>query len=120
MDRGHKSSQYRLMSVLNIATFMVSVLAQLGAILLLPRTAGFTQLGPAVLCCLLFSLGGAALARLAHSGVELGILVPLMATIIPLATITIGIVAFGESASPLKLTLLGAACMLIGVAATRA
>jgi multidrug transporter EmrE-like cation transporter len=108
------------MSVTNIATFIVAVVAQLAAIALLPRTGGFTQIVPTVLCCALFLLGIGALARLAHGGAELGILIPMMSAVIPLATIVIGIVAYGESASPIKLTLLGLSCVLVGIAASRA
>ncbi len=107
------------MTVTNIATFAIAVLTQLAAIALLPRTGGFTQLVPTLLCSALFLTGIAALARLAHDGVELGILIPMMSAVIPLATIVIGVVAYGESTSPVKLTLLGLSCVLVGIAASR-
>ena len=102
-----------------IAWFLFSVVAQLGAITLLPRTAGFTKAAPTLLCAGLFLLGIYALARLTHKGVDLGLLVPAMSGFIPLVTIAIGIFVYGESASPLKLGLLVGACVLIGVAAAR-
>ena len=85
------------MSVTNIATFAIAVLTQLAAIALLPRTNGFTQLVPTLLCSALFVIGIGALARLAHGGVELGILIPMMSEVIPLVTIVIGVVVYGET-----------------------
>ena len=108
------------MSVTNIATFAIAVLTQLAAIALLPRTNGFTQLVPTLLCCALFVIGIGALARLAHAGVELGLLIPMMSAVIPLVTIVIGVVFYGESTSPIKLALLGLSCVLVGIAASRA
>jgi multidrug transporter EmrE-like cation transporter len=108
------------MSVTNIATFAIAVLTQLAAIALLPRTNGFTQLAPTLLCSALFVIGIGALARLAHAGVELGILIPMMSAVIPLVTIVIGVVVYGESTSPVKLALLGLSCVLVGIAASRA
>jgi multidrug transporter EmrE-like cation transporter len=108
------------MSAVNIAIFAVSVIMQLLAIALIPRTAGFTNPLFTALCGVAFLIGIGALARLSHRGVELGILIPIMSGVIPLVTIAIGIFFYGESASPLKLSLLGLSCVLIGVAASRA
>ena len=99
------------MSVTNIATFAIAVLTQLAAIALLPRTNGFTQLVPTLLCSALFVIGIGALARLAHGGAQLGILIPMMSAVIPLVTIVIGIVVLvavvlahggGSAASPAR------------------
>ena len=108
------------MSFATVSIFLFSVLAQIAGISLIPKTEGFTKPLVTVACCALFVLGVGALARLSQRGVELGILIPIMAATIPLLTIVMGIVLYQESASPLKLSLLGAACMLIGVAAARA
>ena len=107
------------MSVTSVLIFLFSVAVQIGGITLLPKTAGFTKPLMTLACCTLMLLGIAALARLSYRGVELGILIPIMAATIPLLTIFMGIVLYQESASPLKLSLLGAACVLIGVAAAR-
>jgi multidrug transporter EmrE-like cation transporter len=108
------------MSAINMAFFAVAVFAQVIAVGLLPRTQGFTQPVWTVLCCVLFVIGVGALARLSYRGIELGILVPIMSVFIPLATILIGIIFYGESTSPVKLSLLGVSCVLIGIAAARA
>ena len=108
------------MSFATVSIFLFSILAQIAGISLIPKTEGFTKPLVTAACCALFVLGVGALARLSHRGVELGILIPIMAATIPLLTIVMGIVLYQESASPLKLSLLGAACMLIGVAAARA
>ena len=52
-----------------------------------------------------------------QSGAKLGIMSPLLAAIIPLGVIAVGIFLYHESASPLRITLLLAACGLIGAAA---
>jgi hypothetical protein len=65
-------------------------------------------------------IGIGALAAWRTTGSQLGILIPMMSAVIPLVTIVIGVVAYGESASPIKLTLLGLSCVLVGIAASRA
>jgi small multidrug resistance pump len=107
-------------SVLSISFFAVAVFTQVAAVALLPRTQGFTQPLWTGLCCVLFLVGVGALARLSYRGVELGILIPIMSVFVPLATILAGIVFYGESTSPVKLSLLGVSCILIGIAAARA
>jgi multidrug transporter EmrE-like cation transporter len=108
------------MSAISIAIFAVAVIAQVAAVVLLPKTAGFTQPIPTILCCVLFIIGVGSLSRLSYRGVELGILVPLMGVFIPLSTIALGILLYGESSSPVKIALLGVSCVLIGIAASRA
>ena len=87
------------------------------AIAVLPGTEGFTRTGPTLLCLGGFVVTAWSLARLVHTGMQLSILMPLAAAIIPLATIAVGVVLYGESASVTKLGLLVTACALIGVAA---
>jgi hypothetical protein len=69
-------------------------------------------------CAVFFLLGIGALARLTHHGVELSILIPIIAAAIPLTTVVVGIIVYGESASPLKIGLLLVACLSVGWAAT--
>ena len=56
-----------------------------------------------------------ALFRLVYSGMQLSILMPLAAAI-PLATIAVGVLVHGETASVQKIGLLVIACGLIGFA----
>jgi hypothetical protein len=52
-----------------------------------------------------------------QSGAKLGIMSPLLAAVIPLGVIAIGVLMYHESASPMRIALLLAACGLIGAAA---
>ena len=95
----------------------VLVSANIFALSVLPRTVGFTKVLPTFACVVGFVATAWALSRLVHSGMQLSILIPLAAAIIPLATIVVGIFLYGESASPQKISLLVVACGVIGFAA---
>jgi hypothetical protein len=97
--------------------FLASVGFQLLAMVLLPRTRGFTVPLPTAGCATLFVCGIWMIARMYVSGAKLGIMSPLLAAVIPLGVIAIGVMLYQESASPLRITLLVAACGLIGAAA---
>ena len=93
------------------------IVANVFALTILPRTAGFTKLPPTLLCVSGFVVTAWALSRLVHSGMQLSILIPLAAAAIPLATIAMGVLVYGETASVQKIGLLVLACGLIGFAA---
>lgn len=99
-----------------IAMVVVSVIAQVAAMSLLPMTKGLTQPLPtlAAAVCLLFGVG--MIARIAYSGVNLSTIVPIMSAIVPVCAIGVGIVFYGEVASMAKVATLVTACALIGVA----
>jgi multidrug transporter EmrE-like cation transporter len=97
--------------------FFASVAFQLLAMVLLPRTRGFTVPLPTLGCSALFVAGIWMIARMYQSGAKLGIMSPLLAAVIPLGVIAIGIFLYHESASPPRIALLVGACVLIGVAA---
>jgi len=99
------------------ALFCASVAFQLLAMLLLPRTRGFTVALPTIACALLFVGGIWMVARMYSSGAPLGIMSPLLAAVIPLGVIAIGVLVYNESASPLRISMLLGACALIGAAA---
>jgi multidrug transporter EmrE-like cation transporter len=96
--------------------FLALVAGQLTAIALLPKTAGFANLVPTVGCIVAFVFSLWMLARLSTGGLNLGILVPLVAAVVPLGAIIIGVVLYGERVSVPKFLCLGASCLLIGVA----
>ena len=100
----------------SVAPFIAALAGQLGAIVLLPRTQGFTAPWPTVACLSVFAFSIWMIARVAHNGASLGILVPLLNAIVPIGAVAIGILLYSESASSLKIGMLLAACMLIGVA----
>jgi hypothetical protein len=56
------------------------------------------------------------MARLLNNGVNLSMLIPLMSTAMPLASIAMGVLWFGDTLSVPKLAVLLAACGLIGFA----
>jgi small multidrug resistance pump len=97
--------------------FFASVGFQLLAMVLLPRTRGFTVPLPTFGCAALFVCGIWMIARMYQSGAKLGIMSPLLAAVIPLGVIAIGILLYNESVSPLRVGLLVGACAMIGAAA---
>ena len=100
-----------------IAMFVTSVVAQLVGVMLMPHTHGFTKLWPTLGCGLAFAVGLWMVARMIESGAALGILMPLLAAVIPIGAIAIGVVMFGETASWTKVAMLLFACGLVGAAA---
>jgi multidrug transporter EmrE-like cation transporter len=102
---------------LNYLMFFASAAFQVLAVVFLPRTRGFTQPVPTLVCCALFVCGIWVIARMYESGAKLGILSPLLAAVIPLGVMAVSILMYHESASPLRVGLLIGACGLIGAAA---
>ena len=101
-----------------IMMLAASVAFQVIGLSLMPLTKGVTQLLPSVACCLAFLAGLGLMARLLNSGINLGILLPFMAAVVPLCAIAVGILFYGESASFIKLSLLVSACLVIGFASS--
>jgi small multidrug resistance pump len=85
-------------------------------LVLLPLTRGFTAPLATVGSSAAFVIGLGLLARMSRDGVDVGVIVPLTSTLIPLCVIAAGVVLYGESASPMKIGLLVVACGLIGLA----
>jgi len=99
-----------------IGLLLASMGAQVAAVSLIPRTAGFTRPAPTMLCCLLLILSATGIARLSRRGINLGILFPVMSATVQLSIVLLGILVFGENASPLRVFLLVSACVMIGAA----
>lgn len=95
---------------------VLSVLAQVFALSMLPASQGLTAPLPTLLMALGFAVGIGIMARIAHAGVTLGLLVPIMSALVPLGAIAVSVFLQGEAVSPAKLGILVAACGLIGVA----
>jgi multidrug transporter EmrE-like cation transporter len=106
----------KLISLPVILPFVAAILLQVIGVSALPLSRGFSNPWWAAVCVLSLGLAMFALARLVSMGAELGILLPLMAATVPLCAVAVGIFAYGETASPLKLLLLVVACGLIGIA----
>ncbi len=103
-------------SVEAFVTFLVILASQLVGVALLPKTDGYTNIGFTLAQISMFAISFAAMARLIKHGVHLGILIPLLSTAMPLASVAIGIVLFHETASWPRVTMLVAACILVGFA----
>ena len=99
-----------------IMLMISAVAAQILGSALLPRTEGFTNWGFTLACLLAFGLSFWACARLVAGGLSLGIVVPLIAASVPLGSLVISLIFYGESASPGKIAALVTACALVGLA----
>lgn len=99
-----------------LVVFLISTEALAAS--LLPRTAAFTNLYWTLACLGTYFISFWALAYFIHTGVPLGIIIPMMASSVPLATIAVGVIFYKESASVLKIVLLCSACGLIGIASS--
>jgi len=99
------------------AAFVLIIALQIVGIALLPRTLGLTRLIPTIGMYAAFGATYWIIARMIKAGVNLGILIPINAAVVPIATVIMGVLLYGESASPARLVLLGIACILIGAAA---
>jgi len=101
-----------------IAMLAASVVFQVIGLSLMPLTKGLTELVLSIGCGIAFLAGLGLMARLLNSGINLGILLPFMAAIVPLCAIAVGIMFYGESASLTKLSLLVSACLVVGFASS--
>lgn len=99
-----------------ILMLLGSVAAQVFGIYLLPMTRGLTQLLPTLAAAVSFSIGIGLVARMAHAGISLSSLMPMVAAAVPLGSIAVGILAYGEAASIAKIATLVVACLLVGMA----
>lgn len=97
--------------------FGIAVAANIGSLGLLPLTGGFTRPAATAACVTLFILNIWMLSRLIHGGAPLSLLTPVMAALIPLVTIAMGVLFYGENSSPLRIGLLIGACALSACAA---
>lgn len=99
-----------------ISMLLLSAVAQIVGIFLLPLTRGFTNPLPTIGASLAMLLGFGLMARIAHSGVNLSFIVPILAATVPLGSILISILVYGEAASLTKISVLTVSCILIGLA----
>lgn len=100
----------------SIVLFGLIIASNLLALGLLPKTEGFTQVNITIACVSFVIINFWALSRVIYNGMDLSLLVPIMSAVLPLGTIIIGVVLYGESASIMKIITLIIACGLIGVA----
>jgi multidrug transporter EmrE-like cation transporter len=96
-----------------IITFTISLASQLLGVAMLPLTQGLTRPVPTLIGALGFLIGTGLMARLVNNGVNLSVLIPLNSTAVPLASIAMGVLLFGDTPSVPKLAVLLTACGLI-------
>jgi multidrug transporter EmrE-like cation transporter len=99
-----------------IGMMILSAASQLFGIAMLPLSQGFTKPLPTLGALLGYLVGLFLMARMAHAGVNLSLLVPVLAALIPIGSIVLSVAVYGEAASVAKLSVLVVACLLIGVA----
>ncbi len=97
--------------------FLAVFAANIGALSLLPATQAFSRPFPTFACLGLFGIHLWFLARLVAQGNDLSLLIPLLSALIPLTMIGVGIAAYGEDATPIRIGLLVLACCCAGAAA---
>ncbi|MGE4431554.1 MAG: SMR family transporter [Sphingobium sp.] len=104
------------LSVRAVLLFLSLIATQIAAVSMLPRTDGFTSLRWTVACLGTYALSFWIMSTILREGQPLGLLVPLMSAVIPIATIIIGALLYNEPASMLRIGLLVLACMLVALA----
>jgi quaternary ammonium compound-resistance protein SugE len=96
--------------------FILVIATQIVGGIFLPKTEAFRNLPWTAACIGTYVLSFWAMALMIQRGTPLSMLLPFMAAVVPLALIGVGVWVYGEPASWAKLSVLTAACALIGVA----
>ena len=98
-----------------VLTFALSILGQFVGLMFLPASRGFTVPVATIGCIAGFVFSVAMSARMIHAGVALSALTPVGTVAIQLCAIAVGVLKYGESASPARLAMLVAAGAMIGL-----
>ncbi|SCW78079.1 Multidrug transporter EmrE [Sphingobium faniae] len=112
MDNGSSTG----LSARAILLFIGLIATQIAAVSMLPKTDGFASLRWTGACLGTYALSFWIMSTIIREGQPLGLLVPLMSAVIPIATIIVGTLVYHEPASMLRIGLLVAACILVSVA----
>ncbi|OPY77989.1 MAG: hypothetical protein A4E65_02483 [Syntrophorhabdus sp. PtaU1.Bin153] len=100
---------------LNVILLLITTIsAQIAGVYFLPLTKGFTSPVHTIAGSLCFLVGIATMARLIHSGLNLSVIFPFVAAIVPLGAVVIGILVNGDPASLIRISVLVLACLAIG------
>ena len=95
----------------------VTVTQVIGASMLV-KTTGFRDPMWTAACLAVYAVSLFALAETIRQGMALSLAMPILAALVPLATIMVAVVVLRENVSWLRLGLLSGACVMVGVAAT--
>ena len=85
---------------------------------LLVKAGGFREPMWTAACLLTYLVSLYVLSETIRQGMALSLVMPILAALVPLATIAVAVMVFKEQASWLRLGMLSGACVLIGVAST--
>ena len=96
--------------------FALAVVGQVIGASLLPMTRGFSRFDATAFCLVAFAAAMWAMAQLIAKGVNLSLVVPIMASTVPLVVIAVAFLFYGESAPLMKILLLVVATGLIALA----
>jgi len=101
------------------AAFMVGLVAitQVAGATMLVKTTGFRDPAWTAACLATYAVSLFLLAETIRQGMALSLIMPILAALVPLATILIAVTVLREQASWLRLGILSGACLLIGAAA---
>lgn len=99
-----------------ILLFFGATIFQLLGASLIPATNGMTRPLPMCAVALCYAVGVTLMARLINSGVGLSMVIPLITLAITIGAIAVGVTFYGESASAIKLLMLGLATIFISIA----
>jgi multidrug transporter EmrE-like cation transporter len=102
--------------IIRIVIFFAVLITQITALTLLPKTEGFTNPLTTTICLLVYIFSLYLLTQLFQSGMTLSFVTPLLAALIPLATIAVDIAIYRTPLPTAKVLLLIGACGLIGYA----
>lgn len=105
------------MSLRPILMIGLVALTQVAGASMLPKTAAFRHLPWTLACLATYAISLYALARTLNEGMNLSLAMPVLAAIVPLLSILVAVAILGEPLLWLRVSLLGAACLLIGLAA---
>lgn len=92
-------------------------ITQIAGVTLLVKTVGFRDPMWTAACLGVYVVSLFLLAETLRQGMALSLLMPILAALVPLASIAIAVLFFREQASWMKIGLLSSACVLIGAAA---
>jgi quaternary ammonium compound-resistance protein SugE len=91
---------------------------QVAGATMLAKTYGFRDPLWTVACLATYAVSLYLLAETIRQGMALSLIMPILAAVVPLASIALAVTFLGEQASWLRLGILSVACLLIGFAAT--
>ncbi len=109
------TEQISMRAVIMVALVVVTQVA--GASMLV-KTTGFRDPAWTAACLAIYLVSFYLLAETIRQGMALSLVMPILAALVPLATIAVAVTLLGEQASWSRLGLLSLSCVLIGAAAT--